>query len=96
MDGATEARLAMQTKITSINANIQYFNEQVQMAWKEVCNFEKAGDFKGYVEAQEAYKEHLTNLNSERKVKALLEAKLNSGNYSLDTESLAGTKRKAS
>jgi len=96
MDEPTEARLVLEAKITNINSNIKYFSEQVNMAWIELQHFKELGNAEDIAEADKAYREHLTNLNSERKVKSFMEARLESGNYSLETQSSLGSKRKAS
>jgi len=69
-DEASQGRAVIEAKLTGIQDKIQYFDEQVQMALKEVNHFEKIQDYDGYQEAKAAYDEHLTNLKSERKASA--------------------------
>jgi hypothetical protein len=95
-DEASQGREIIEAKLTGIQDKIQYFDNQVQMALKEVNYFEKLQDYEGYQDAKAAYDEHLTNLKSERKASAFWQAKLDSGDFSTKLESLAGSKRKAS
>ena len=87
-----EAHELLLKKISKSQADIEYFKQQVEGA-KEILRgskdrYEAAGN-------QIALHETLSNLNAEEKVLKYYKNKLESGDFSLEQPSIAGTKRKA-
>ena len=91
-------RYFIMEKITDINNNIKYFDEQTRetLRLRNLALHNRDNLSPEEVNAyEEAYKETLTNLESEKKAKLFYEKKLLTGNYSTDLPSSAGSKRKA-
>lgn len=106
MDPSTEMSLTLQDKITQLENKIKYYQEQAMAAdrdFKEVLNTKTYYEAKGamlewqreYDIAESALKDTNTNLNSEIRMRNILKAKLESGDYDMTSKSTAA-KRKSS
>ena len=104
MDASTDMSLTLQHKIALLEEKIKYYQEQAAAAdrdFKTVLGAKTYYEDKGaiaewqreYDIAESALKDTNTNLNSEVRMKNLLKAKLESGDYDMSSKSTA-TKRK--
>lgn len=94
MDPTTERFLALQNKISMLEQNISYYEEQAAAANRDVnevlraktlCenNGKTAEWLREYAMAESALKDTNTNLNSEKRMLNILKAKFESGDYDL-------------
>jgi hypothetical protein len=87
-----EARELLLRRISRSHQDIEYYKEQVDLA-KQVLRSSK--DRFEAAENQIALHETLSNLNAEEKALRYFNNKLETGDFSLEQSSIAGTKRKA-
>lgn len=104
MDPYTEMSLTLQDKITQLENKIIYCQEQAAAADRdlnEVLNTKKHYEDKGeilqwqreYDLAESAVKDTNTNLNSEIRMRNILKAKLESGDYDMTSKSTGGKRK---